>query len=135
MIGVLETPFVPLRGEERIFRIDRIEELERTGVTDPPRTVNAPSGDDWFVGDDLPVATVVLGPQAAWVMERYPLRSRETRADGTVEVGLTVADETWLDSLLLRLGTRAQVTAPAQWTSRGADVAAALLERYERTEP
>lgn len=123
------------RGDERIFRIDRIEGLERTGVTDPPRTVSAPSGDDWFVGDDLPVATVLLGPQAVWVTERYPLRSRQTRDDGTVEVGLTVANEVWLDSLLLRLGTRAQVTAPPQWTGRGADVAAALLERYECTRP
>lgn len=123
-----------LRGEERIFRIDRIDSFERTGETDPPRAVTAPSGDDWFQDSNLPVATLRLGPAATWVTERYPLRSRVDEGETTV-VGVTVADENWFDCLLLRLGRHAEVVEPAERTGRAAEVAAALLARYERTDP
>lgn len=123
-----------LRDEERNFRIDRIESVERTGEIDPPRPVSAPSGDDWFRDSDLPVVSVRLGEGAMWVTERYPLRSRSEEGESTL-VGLTVADENWFDCLLLRLGGRAEVIAPADRTGRAAELAASLLERYERTEP
>lgn len=123
-----------LRGEERIFRIDRIDSLVRTGEFDPPRPVVAPSGDDWFRDSGLPVVRVRLGEAAAWVTERYPLRERAEDGESTV-VGLTVADENWFDCLLLRLGLYAEVIEPADRTRRAAEVAAALLARYERSEP
>ncbi|MEY2755407.1 MAG: putative proteasome accessory factor [Actinomycetota bacterium] len=123
-----------LRGEERVFRIDRIDSIERTGEIDPPRAVAAPSGDDWFRDSDLPVVKVRLDDAATWVTERYPLRSCQDEGEHTL-VGLTVADENWFDNLLLRLGRHAEVVEPADRAGRAREVAAALLERYERDEP
>ena len=60
-------------GEERTFRLDRVEACERTGVIDAPRTVRTATGDQWFVDSDLPAAVLELGPDARWVAERYPV--------------------------------------------------------------
>lgn len=119
-------------GEERTFRLDRIERWERTGVVDEPREVEAPSSDDWFVGDDLPVARLHLGPAAAWVTERYPHRVVDaTPAGGGTVVDLTVAHEGWLAELLVRLGPAATVLGPPEWVDLGARTAAGLLRRYD----
>jgi proteasome accessory factor C len=117
-------------GEQRTFRIDRIDSWARTGDIDPRRAVEAPTGADWFADADLPVATLALEPAARWVVERYPTRSVTLTADG-LQVQLTVVSEEWLAELLLRLGPAATVLAPAEWTGLGADAAAAVLARYE----
>lgn len=117
-------------GEERRFRIDRIETWERTGEVDPLRGVQVPSGDDWFAGDRMPTVTLVLGERARWAAERYPLVSRR-ETDAGLEVVLTVASERWLGELLLRLGPDATVVEPATWSDLGPRTAASLLARYE----
>jgi proteasome accessory factor C len=117
-------------GEERTFRIDRIESCERTGVVDEPRDVEAPTGADWFADADLPVATLLLEPSARWVVERYPTRSVVRNGD-QLRVELTIVSEEWLAELLLRLGPSATVVAPATWQGLGASAAAAVLARYE----
>ena len=117
-------------GEERTFRIDRIDTCTRTGTIDPPRDVSAPSGSDWFAGADLPTATLMLAPQARWVVERYPTNTTQLTDDG-LRVELTVASPQWLEELLLRLGAAARVVAPGEWTTLGAQAAARLLARYE----
>ncbi|MFZ4718242.1 MAG: helix-turn-helix transcriptional regulator [Ilumatobacteraceae bacterium] len=117
-------------GEQRIFRIDRVDRCEPTGVHDEPRDVAAPTGDDWFADADLPVARLELSAAAGWVVERYPTRSVEPVDGGTV-VELTVTDPAWLGELLLRAGTAARVVSPDEWRHLGADAAASLLARYE----
>ena len=117
-------------GEDRTFRIDRIESWERTGVVDEPREVEAPDSDGWFEHAGLPVVRLELLPAAGWVIERYPTRSVAQRGDLT-EVELTVTDPSWLQELLLRLGPTARVLEPAQWQGLGAQAAAALLVRYD----
>ncbi len=119
-------------GEERTFRLDRMERWERTGAIDEPRAVTVPSGDDWFVDSGLPSVTLRLAPEARWVAERFPVL--EQRIEGTaVVVRVAVTSERWLRGLLLRLGTFATVIEPAEWQSLGADAAAGLLARYEAT--
>jgi proteasome accessory factor C len=117
-------------GEQRTFRIDRIDSWARTGDIDPPREVEAPTGADWFADADLPVASLALEPAARWVVERYPTRSVTPTPHG-LQVQLTVVSREWLAELLLRLGPAATVLAPAEWASLGADAAAAVLARYE----
>jgi proteasome accessory factor C len=119
-------------AEQRTFRIDRIESWERTGELDERHVVAAPGPDDWFQDADLPVAVVRLAAPAHWVAERYPIKAR--RDDGDVwEVELPITSERWLRALLLRLGPHAEVVAPAEWRTLGADAAAELLRRYEST--
>jgi proteasome accessory factor C len=119
-------------GEERTFRVDRIESWQRTGVIDAPRDVDAPSSDEWFVDDELPTTRLRLAPSAGWVIERYPTLNVEKDGTGWI-VELAVTDERWLAELLLRLGPGADVLAPAEWVGLGARAAEALLARYEAT--
>jgi predicted DNA-binding transcriptional regulator YafY len=64
------------------------------------------------------------------VVERYPHRAVRSVDDG-IEVDLTVADEQWLDELLVRVGAQGRVVAPAEWTGRGAAAAQRLLACYD----
>ena len=117
-------------GEQRTFRIDRIESWERTGEVDERRVVPAPGPDDWFQDVDLPVAVVRLAAPARWVAERYPIAARREVGD-VLEIELPITSERWLRALLLRLGPHAEVVAPTAWRTLGADAAADLLRRYE----
>lgn len=117
-------------GEQRTFRVDRIEALTDTGERAEARRVDAPTA-GWFAeGDDVGTAVLVLAPEAAWVVERYPTRSVTTGADGRLEVVLAVASERWFGRLLLRLGAQAEVAEPAAWRDLGATTAARVLARY-----
>ncbi len=124
-------------GGSRTFRIDRFEAWTRTGVIDPPTPGSAqvapPSGDEWFADSDLPSVLLRLSPRARWAAERYPVR--EERDDGSsVVVRMAVANEQWLRTLLLRLGTDAEVLEPADWRDLGATAARHLLSVYEVTD-
>ena len=120
-------------GEERTFRLDRVEACERTGVIDAPRTVRTATGDQWFVDSDLPAAVLELGPDARWVAERYPVTEFADSAavPGGLRVKLAVTSEQWLQTLLLRLGPSARVVEPVEWQSLGAAAAVDLLQRYD----
>lgn len=117
-------------GEQRTFRIDRIEQWALTGQTDEPREVAAPAADEWFLDDDLRTARLELPSSARWVVERYPVRAVESAGARTV-VELAVTDTRWLQELLLRLGSGATVLEPDEWRHLGRDAAAVLLARYE----
>jgi proteasome accessory factor C len=120
-------------GEERTFRLDRIEACRRTGVIDPPRQVIVTPGDQWFAASDLPTALLDLAPEARWVAERYPVISSEDSPStpGGSRVRLAVTNEHWLRTLLLRLGPAAEVIEPQEWRGLGAAAAADVLARYD----
>ena len=48
-------------------------------------------------------------------MEYYPVEEVRPRPDGRLEVDLLVADERWLQRLLLRLAPHARVVSPAEF--------------------
>jgi proteasome accessory factor C len=116
-------------GEERRFRVDRIEAAKATGEHFEHRDVAVPL-DRWFEGADTPVATVRLPPSAAWVPETYPVLAVATEPDGMLRVRLHVAGERWLERLLLRAGPEAEVIEPAEWAGLGRAVATRVLARY-----
>ena len=119
-----------LRGEERVFRIDRIESMTPTGVIDEPRAVDPVTARQWFADSDLPVVTLRLTADAVGLIDQYPTESLTVAADGSAEVQLRVTSEHWLDGILLWLGARAEVLDPAEWRDRGARAAALLRRRY-----
>ena len=122
--------FDPAAGETRTYRVDRIETWELLGEFDDPRDVEVPATDEWFRDDDLPVATIEVGPTGGWVVERYPTRRVDALADGW-RVDVTVAREAWLGELMLRLGPTARVVAPAALADVGARAARELLARVK----
>lgn len=120
-------------GAVRTFRIDRIEELARTGRTAPPSDRALPRPGDWFADGSIPRVTIRLGPPAQWVIERYPVDEvSEPDRDGWVTARLPVASEPWLARTLLRLGPHAEVVEP-EYRAVGATAAARVLARYRRS--
>ena len=102
----------------RLFRLDRIHEAEvlTTPVQTPPE---APRdlGDGIFARSaDTTLATLRLAPPARWVVEYYPVEDVRPQPDGSLEVDLLVADERWLQRLLLRLAPHASVVSPHEFT-------------------
>lgn len=102
-----------LRRDIRVFRIDRIIDLEVTdeafGIPEDFDT------DDWvedgrvFRADETePVTVRYSGGAAAWVQEQGPTRS----VDGGVEVTYEVADPGWIVRHVLQQGGEAEVVAP-----------------------
>ncbi len=124
-------------GEYRTFRVDRVESVEHTGTfDDPPDDRFADEGPPdssvaWAADGSLPRVTVRLRPPARWVVEEYPVDSATERGDGTIEARFAVVSERWLERLLLRAGTDAEVVEPATWRDLGRRAAARVLRNYE----
>ncbi|MFP5297739.1 MAG: helix-turn-helix transcriptional regulator [Actinomycetota bacterium] len=106
-----------LRGEERIFRVDRIrsiavldEEVAVPDDFDPERYRGA------FVGDaDQPRMTIEISPAvAAWFSEYYPVESAEELEDGWSRVQLIASGPSWSSTLLLRLGDEVRAVEPPE---------------------
>ena len=122
----------------RLFRLDRIEAatvLEADG-TPPAGAVSRDVQSDLFrpSPDDL-VVTLDLAPQAAWVVDYYPVQSSETAPEGAWEqaslrVRLRAADTRWVRRLLLRLGAGARVVDPPELAVEVRDAALAALAAY-----
>jgi len=115
---------------ERMFRVDRIRGLRRTGEHFEPAPSELESGEVYNPHPDDPTVTLRLAPAASWVAEAHPTRSVTERADGFVDVTLTVSEPAWLDRLLLRLGSDAEVIDPPGWRGAGAAAARRVLARY-----
>jgi proteasome accessory factor C len=117
-------------GEQRTFRIDRIESIEPTGEFGEPEAGVAVAAGEWFADGGLPRVTLRLEPAARWVIERYPVDDVEELDDGIVVARFPVASERWLERLLLRLGHDADVIEPREWRTMGREAAGRLLARY-----
>lgn len=119
-----------LRGEPRRFRIDRV--LAVTVLDEPaapaPERVAVPA---FAPAESDPRVTLALDPTAAWVAETYPTEAVEVLEDGTLHVTLAVANLSFLESLLVRLGPAASlVDAPAALVDTGRAAARRALARY-----
>lgn len=122
-------------AERRTFRIDRIESLERTGVALEPLDNSVEVVPEFFTDVDVPRVTLRLGPEAMWVVDRYPhdaVEPAEPAFDGSsrVEVTLPVASNWWLARLLVRLGPAAEVVGDSAAADAGRGLAADILARY-----
>lgn len=114
---------------ERIFRLDRVLSAE---VLDTARTHPvAPEAPALFRHrDEDGSVTLLLGEDAEWVTEQYPMEAVSTGPDGRKRATMLVTEWAWLDRLVLRLGTRAEVVAaPTGWPGPAA-AARAVLDRY-----
>lgn len=114
----------------RTFRVDRIRDIR------PLETIFIAGSQDSRIEsfrptDADPQITLNLAPSAGWVVTQYPIRESKTLADGRSQVTLAVSSPQWLERLLVRLGTDAEVVAsdPSLATC-GSDAARRILHRY-----
>lgn len=119
-------------GEERRFRVDRIESVRPTGERFARRAIERAGDARPAPSIDSRVVTLVVAPEARWVVERTPLLEREALPDGRVRARLAVTNERWLASLLVQGGPAVQVEDPPDLADLGRSTAARLLERYRR---
>jgi proteasome accessory factor C len=118
-----------LAVDERLFRLDRVRALEPTGEhfepsdREPDPSVYRPRPED-------PRVTILLRPEARWVVEAYPTEMVVEEPDGRQRVVLAVSGRAWLERLLLRLGPAAEAVDPPQQAEIGRAAAARLLARY-----
>jgi proteasome accessory factor C len=100
----------------RLFRLDRIHEAEVLDspvetAPEPPRDLS----DGLFQrSQETTSVTLMLQPQARWVIEYYQVEEVRPQRDGTIEVDMLVADERWLRRLLMRLAPYARVVSPPE---------------------
>ena len=118
----------------RLFRLDRIHDLE---VLDTPVEEHEEDPKDvtdgFFRGSETAVlVTVELDPPAQWVPEYYPVESVRPLAGGSSEIQLLVADERWLERLLLRLAPFARVVSPARLGEEVTSTAQRALRLYQQ---
>ena len=116
----------------RLFRLDRIRsatvlDTPIETAPEPPRDLS----DGLFTrsSDTTPV-TLDLDREARWIVEYYPVEAVRTRRGGRLEVDLLIADERWLQRLLLRLAPHARVLSPPELHDRFLESARSTLSLY-----
>jgi proteasome accessory factor C len=74
--------------------------------------------------------TLELDRAARWIVEYYPVEAARPRRGGRLEVDLLIADDRWLQRLLLRLAPHARVISPAELQIQFHDQARTTLNLY-----
>lgn len=118
------TGYCRLAQGERVFRLDRIRDLEPTDEEfEPPAEIPEPQV-SYTPSDDDVRARIALSPSARWVLDYYPVDVVEDGPDQVV-IDFSASDPLVAARLLLRLGTRARLL-------EGTEVAEALQALGQR---
>jgi proteasome accessory factor C len=115
---------------ERLFRADRIHSVTRTGERFEPRSLRGAGRPLYTPGRDDVAVILRLSPAARWVAEYYETVREAELDDGRLEVELPAGRLEWLERLLLRLGTDAEVLEPEGLQDRVRELARRTLDRY-----
>ncbi len=121
--------FCVLRGEARMFRVDRIRSVQATDLTFTPVAPRSGAG-VYHPRPTDPRVTLELPPQASWVAESAPSESVEDLADGYQRVVIAVSERAWLERILVQVGPSARVVDPPEWQTIGRAAAERVLTRY-----
>jgi proteasome accessory factor C len=116
----------------RFFRLDRIEDvtlLDEASNPPPHARPKDVSAGLFRPAPDQRVAVLLLGPDAAWVAEYYPVDEVVELSRGTSRVRMRYADEAWMVRLLLGLGSEVTVQEPPELAAALRRRAAAALDR------
>jgi proteasome accessory factor C len=115
---------------ERLFRVDRIGSVERTGERFDPRGLEGAGRPLYTPGEHDVEVRLRLTPEARWVAEYYETTEERELPDGGLEVGLPAGRLEWLERLLLRLGADAEVLEPRELKDRVRELAGRTRKRY-----
>jgi proteasome accessory factor C len=112
---------------ERVFRLDRIRAVVVLDTTfTPPATL--PPRRVFDIEREMERITLDLEPWARWVATQYPMVAVEELGEGRLRVTMKIAERTWLERLLLKLGSGAALVEGDPSVRR--EAAARVLARY-----
>jgi len=117
----------------RLFRLDRIADATvlDSQIQSEPESPRDLGKEGFFQSSPESVlATLEVDPAARWVVEYYPVQAVRRRRGGRLEVDLVVANERWLQRLLLRLAPHARVLSPPAYAASYAAAAREALDLY-----
>jgi proteasome accessory factor C len=115
---------------ERLFRADRIRSTELTGERFAPRGLEG-RGRPLYTPDEHDVEVRLrLSRDARWVAEYYETSEVTERDGGELEVVLPAGRLEWIERLLLRLGTEAEILEPYGLKDRVRDLARRTRKHY-----
>ena len=120
-------------GEGRLFRIDRILGLRRTGrgvEAEVPREPGEAGDLVYQPSDDDLRVRIALAPEARWVAENLPTEHVVDVGDGALEVVLAVSAPAFLERLMLGLGGAAKILGPPEAQALVSGAARRVLRRY-----
>ena len=118
-----------LKLAERVFRVDRIRDVTRTGdAFSPPDTVPPPIV-QYTPGEEDIYAVIRLNATARWVADYYPVERLSDDETGLV-VRFSANDALVPARLLLRLGGDAELVEGDEVASAVADLKARIVARY-----
>jgi proteasome accessory factor C len=116
----------------RTFRLDRVEAVQVLEVAAevPGDAVPVDLGAGVLRPEGVPV-TLDLAPDVAWIAEENPVDSVTDLPDGRTRVVLPVADERWLERLLLRYAPGVSVVDRPDVAEAARAEARAALAAYD----
>jgi proteasome accessory factor C len=118
-----------LAGGERVFRIDRIREVNPTGERFTPPAEPPPAEVRYLPGADDVTALLRLSPGAEWVAEYYPVEILRRDGQGLV-VRFSAADPGVTARLLVRVGRGAELLEGAEVAQAVSDLRSRIARRY-----
>lgn len=120
---------------ERLFRIDRMLEVEPTGDSFSPRGLEGAGRALYTPAEHDVEVRLRLRRDARWVAEYYVTTEVVELDDGALEISMPVGNLDWLVRLLLRLGHDVEVISPPELAARTRQMAERTLARYRDDQP
>jgi predicted DNA-binding transcriptional regulator YafY len=118
-----------LAGAERVFRIDRIRTVRRTGEHFQPPARDVVPEIGYTPAEEDVRAVIRLHDEARWVASYYPVETvRDTRSG--LEVRFSASDASVIARLLVRLGKSAELVAGDEVAARAGELRHRILARY-----
>ena len=115
--------------DRRVFRVDRIDHLARTGATVPPDSSDPRPDEPIAPGAEATSVRVRLPADRRWLLDAVVVDELIEHGD-QIEVVLPVGGPAFLEQLVVRLGPGTEVLEPAELVAVGRDAARRLLDRY-----
>jgi len=118
-----------LAASERVFRIDRIREVETTNEVFEEPGVEPIAEIGYMPGDEDVRALIRLGERARWVADYYPVEMVKDTSRG-LTVRFSASDASVIARLLLRLGSEAVLVEGDEVAERRDELRERILNRY-----
>lgn len=125
--------FCRLASDRRVFRVDRIDELEVLDERYEQRTDPADGPIRYQPTESDSRVSFTVSQRAAWVAEYYPVDS-EVLEDGSIRIRMSLADPAVAARLVLQLGDDVSEIDGSAVTEGVTNLRQRILARYERAK-